>query len=165
MALTKRALASKVTGHKGHSPEQSVTGVSDTSCKADIFCPFLERTFIIDIAVVDPSAPSYIRMVDSHHTVDAAARERERMKMLNFNAAAIDGGQFIPFVVEATGRLGPAARDFLQLVIHKDHEALRDFLGHTSVIIAKLNARSIMTARSKQSYGHPPDLQDERGVR
>ena len=35
----------------------------------------------------------------------------------------------------------------------------------TSVIIAKLNSRSIMIARNKQSCRDPPDLQDERGFR
>jgi len=110
-----------------------VVGATGTTCKADIFCPFPTRTFIVDIAIVDPSAPSYICMVNSHQVSDAAARERERVKITDFNAASIDGVQFVPFVVEATGRLGPAAMDFLKLIIHRDQDALRDFLGHMSV--------------------------------
>ena len=141
--------------------EHSVVGATGITCKADIYCPLPTRTYIIDIAIVDPSAPSYTRMDDSHEVADAAAKHRERDKTTFFNEAAIDGAQFIPFMVEATGRLGPAARDFLHLIISRERDALKDFLGHMSVTLAKLNARCIQIARSKQSYGSPGNLRTE----
>ncbi len=68
------------------------------------------RTVLIDVAIVNPSSRSYRRLAP-HDKDDAAAIQREKDKERHYQR--LTGYKVVPFVVEATGRLGPKARDFL----------------------------------------------------
>ena len=57
-------------------------------------------------------------------TPDAAATQREAEKRAKYaplmEALGVNPARFIPFVVEATGRFGPAASNFLKKLPHQD---------------------------------------------
>jgi hypothetical protein len=70
---------------------------------------------VIDVAVVTPATTDYIkRTVRAHELKDAAAIHEEHRKASIYDAAGIPSTLFIPFVLEATGRLGPSAKTFLR---------------------------------------------------
>ena len=82
-----------------------------------------------DVAIVDPSAPSHLRL-QSHIAPDMAAKDREKIKRDQFSRFVRDpaGITLIPFVVEATGRLGPAATTYMKSIGEKFGPARREFV-------------------------------------
>ena len=67
---------------------------------------------VIDVAIVDPASPSYVAK-ESDTKSDVAAGQRVADKWARWRAIGeVAGATFVPFVVEATGRLGPAANKF-----------------------------------------------------
>lgn len=75
------------------------------------------RLLYVDVMVVNPAANKYLRMGSSKEVLVAAKageqRKRERYEA-TLRAMNVDPQTaFVPFVLEATGRLGPAAAAFL----------------------------------------------------
>jgi hypothetical protein len=69
---------------------------------------------VIDIAIVTPATPDYIkRPVRAHEFKDAAAVHEEHRKRGIYEAAGVPSALITPFVLEATGRIGPSAKAFL----------------------------------------------------
>ncbi len=68
----------------------------------------------IDVAVVDPGCPKYVRAGSDRNEL-AAARHREAAKLYEFRRRMpnTDVACFVPFVVETSGRLGTRAAAFL----------------------------------------------------
>jgi hypothetical protein len=68
----------------------------------------------IDIAVADPGCPSYLlKGSDKRAEAAAAAREEEKKRLFGIKFRGLEEAKFVPFVLESTGRLGPAAKKFL----------------------------------------------------
>ena len=87
---------------------------------ADLLVKLPDGTFfIIDVSVVDPAAAHYVTRASSHITLNGAAIHRENEKNDQYRGVITENGQvlnlerLVPFVVERTGRLGPAAMSFL----------------------------------------------------
>ena len=79
-----------------------------------------QRVIYVDVAVVDPGAPTYVAG-RSHEQPGAAAAAREADKMSSFRQRVPEfqdaDSLFYAFVVESTGRLGERARSFLRDVV------------------------------------------------
>ena len=74
---------------------------SKTTLQADIHIERGPRLVSFDVAVVDPATPrrSYV-----------AAKPREATKRAEWTSrGGVSNAEFIPFVVEASGRMGPSA--------------------------------------------------------
>lgn len=67
---------------------------------------------LIDVTIADATAQSYSK-TKPHLYPDAVANFREEQKRKKYDRFK-DSYEIVPFVVEATGRLGPAARKWLQ---------------------------------------------------
>jgi len=121
------------------------------------------RKHFIDVAVVNPSAPTYIAKQPSSSTVPlvAAGTEelRKRSKYEKFLPTP-DDFRFIAFVVEATGRLGTKASEFLDSMTGLDKEPfaltdreiahIRRYLVHViNAAIIRGNARIIRKFRTQ----------------
>ena len=76
--------------------------------KADILVRRGAESIMIDVGIVEPAAPSY-RAEGSHLREEVAADIMAARKTKEFEDAAITDVSFVPFIVEATGRLGKAA--------------------------------------------------------
>ena len=117
--------------------------------KADVCMRRGPLMVIFDIAIVEPSAPTYLAM-GSDSKAATAAIHREEAKRAAFTALGMDAAvQFVPFVVEATGRLGPAALAYFIDHFEDDHRARgQEFLAKVSATIAKWNAKIIVANRA-----------------
>jgi hypothetical protein len=138
--------------------EHTINGnIQGTTLRADIHMALGAQVFVFDVAVVDPAAPSYLAM-ESHKNEDVAARHREAAKREGWDAiGGVDGATFIPFVVEATGRMGPCAREYFdtKLVSDDGPHVAKIFLQKMSYAIARWNARMVRMARGQVPVGHP----------
>jgi hypothetical protein len=83
---------------------------------ADIVVLFASRQYTIDVSFVNPSSVSQLAL-GSAREQDKAATDRENHKIAKYSPVpgmeAGGRGGFTPFVIESTGRLGPAAHKFL----------------------------------------------------
>ena len=119
---------------------------------ADVLWLHGSCSYIIDVSIVDPSAPTY-RRLGSTYTTDIAASVREQAKMDGFARTLVEHSGFIPFVVEATGRLGSAARRWMDTTFSSEHKrAVTLFTKMASTEIMKWNARMLEAGRV---YLHP----------
>ena len=80
----------------------------------------------------------------------AARKQRE------FEDAAISDVSFVPFIVEATGRLGKTAMDFLQDGFGEQYVEyqVNTFVRRMSAAVVKMNGVCISMARKLRIY--PP---------
>ena len=72
-----------------------------------------------DVSIVDPTVSTYISVHKSDSIEGAACAAKEKQKMAKYGQRCQNNfttGQFIPFVMESTGRLGNSARQFLKAV-------------------------------------------------
>ena len=96
--------------------------------------------------------------------VSAAAEASKIAKYSNHMGMESTASQFVPFVVEATGRLGKKASEFIdrwsgitgpgQHPDERQAKARRFFLSRVSVIVAKYNARMIQFYRESSRLVH-----------
>jgi hypothetical protein len=106
---------------------------------------------ILDITVSDPAAPLYRDMSPTLNSVrhaDATNNRREQEKIAHYTPCLtniVQNGHFVPFAVEATGRIGPAALSFLQELCPPDARGLTPIttlINHIGTVIAKSNAQA-----------------------
>jgi hypothetical protein len=106
--------------------------------------------YYIDASTVNPAAPKYMK-TDGSQTQDHASSLREMEKITQYEGVdSLPHNRIIPFVIECTGRLGKAARDFLKEVglDDKKRSALKNELAS---IIAFANGECISTSYLKGS--------------
>ena len=115
--------------------------------RADVLWNQGPCTHVLDIAIVDPAAPTY-RAEGSFYIPNTAAIVRENAKRRLFGMTQVEHTSFTPFVIEATGRLGPSARNWLETTFgaaHKHH--IKMFIKQMSAVIVKWNARMLAAGR------------------
>ena len=132
--------------------------VDNREQRGDIVLQYKGQTFIIDVCITDPTAAVY-RDKGSYHTPDVAAMERELLKVKRFEYVYGDNGsalpnstttKFIPFVFEATGRMGPAAREFFHKTLdEKCWDNKEEFLQKVNSTLWRWNARMILAMRGR----------------
>ena len=98
----------------------------------------------IDVAIADPGCSTYLAK-GSHSRADVAAEAREHDKRSQFKVSfrGIHASEFVPFVVESTGRVGPAARAYLAS-LDIPPELLRRFFDRVSMLCAKNLGRLVL---------------------
>ena len=110
--------------------------------------------YYIDASTVNPAAPKYMKTGGSQ-TQDHASSIREMEKITQYEGVdSLPHNRIVPFVIECTGRLGKAARDFLKEVglDDKKRSALKNELAS---IIAFANGECISTSYLKGSTRAP----------
>ena len=79
--------------------------------RPDIYAFLSDRRILIDVSVIHPLAATYLQ---SAQRPLGAAKTRENYKADKFAALTHEEkAEFVPFVMETTGALGKAARNFL----------------------------------------------------
>ena len=110
---------------------------------ADIQVMLPTRTQWMDVAIVSPTGPSYVAIGSA--TVDLAAASKKQHDKTSKYAAVIaamhmQSSALVPFVVEATGRLGPSASAFLDLLKSQKPSIVDFFLRRLHIVLAHYNA-------------------------
>ena len=124
--------------------------------RADI----LTRTEVIDVAIVDPCAQTYLTQ-GSHRVYDVASDSRTTAKRARWTSmGGVPNREFVPFVIETTGRLGKSAMEFAAPyrntgAAHSIRKTFRLFMKKIQFILARWNGRLILQARNYLSYSVP----------
>jgi len=134
--------------------------------RTDIHMSLGPRTVVFDVAVVDPAAPSYLAQ-SSFKEPNVAAKQREDAKRAHWAAiGGVTGVEFIPFVVEATGRMGPSALTYFKRKIESEDNPhiAKTFLTNMNYAIAKWNAKMILKSRDLAPQGFGPSQGADRNA-
>ena len=121
---------------------------------ADIVARIGAVTYCIDVSTVDPGCRKAMSGAPSSVTTcDAAAKTREARKRVHYNGVAtparLSAESVIPFVIETTGRLGPAALSFLFSVCGT-HTLLRSqFLNSVVLLLNRFNGAMLRATRDR----------------
>jgi hypothetical protein len=111
-------------------------------------------TLCIDIAVVDPAAATYMQTPTSSHLYrDGAASKYEREKRQHYSRVSVPSPlpprSVIPFILEATGRLGPSALLFLHTLCGTQTFLRSRFLSDVNLICARTAGRMLKITRDR----------------
>jgi hypothetical protein len=118
--------------------------------RADIKFSLLPGTdpYYVDVTVADPSAPSYRDLYNSSAVEGGTAEGRERQKWGKYVHVIPEicrQENFIPFAVEATGRLGALADGLLTMINPIAEDSLkRSMINTINCLIMKWNARKLI---------------------
>ena len=104
----------------------------DSGTRPDITITTNGARYFIDVTIVNPACSSSVAHGSSRNVLATAtyAEAAKRRKYANtLRVANVPGHRFIPFAIEATGRLGNEAANFLKLVasesIHEERTKQR----------------------------------------
>ena len=109
------------------------------------------ETFFIDVAIVDPAAAEFQKPpTRSHISQDGAASKYERTKRHHYSRvsspAVMPARSIIPFVIEATGRLGPSALLFLHSQCGTQTFTRSKFLSEINLVCARCEKMSKLSS-------------------
>ena len=118
---------------------------------ADISVIVGAETLWIDVAVVDPGCQHYIQRYRSNEVPDAAAKAMETSKRNHYSTVKdplpLPPASVIPFVLETSGRLGPAALSFIQRISGTHTYLKSQFLKEINFICAIYSGRMLEATR------------------
>ena len=102
--------------------------------------------YIVDVSVVEPSSQMYL-LQESWKVENVANKLRENVKCIKYQhcrALQQEGGaSLIPFVLEATGRLGPAAVEFMSKLNKENTLYASLFLDHMAAGLARTTGQML----------------------
>jgi hypothetical protein len=106
--------------------------------------------YAIDVSIVDPAAQSHIAGGDlsSLQVAGGAAKQAEMSKVAAYRGTDY-AGTLVPFIVEATGRLGPKASKFLETIGGAAARRKGMFLFDVNLVLARAMGRCGTHLRSK----------------
>jgi hypothetical protein len=121
--------------------------------RADIWVTTESQVFSIDVSFVNPACRSCLRRRTDRYA-GRAAKMREEKKRQKYGGlpGMAQGGPygFTPFVIEATGRLGACARNFIRnLAREEDTYTVSNFYNALSSMTALYNSLMLKGARRK----------------
>jgi hypothetical protein len=127
---------------------------------ADIALDLGPEVIVIDFAVVSPGASLYMEQpTESPINQDGAAKHMERNKRSKYAKIAPPStpppASVIPFVIEASGRLGPAAISFLLRICPTQTFLRTHFLNEISLICARALGKMLRIARDSYRRALP----------
>jgi hypothetical protein len=134
--------------------EGSVPG-GNRRYQADVLWHHGGETTILDVAIVEPAAPTY-RNMGSVCLPEVASGDREDFKRRHFQEVGLADAVFVPFVIEATGRLGGAARRWI------DH--LRQGTPDSAQVHAQEHKHADYKDELKDDRGWSWDLSGKRAI-
>ena len=156
--LLAKVLGESLPGSVVRKEEDLGIGPNGHQLRGDVVLKTDGRKFITDVSIVDPTGAHYLGK-GSDQTPDVAATVRELLKLKRFehvygeNGSALPNStttQFIPFVFEATGRMGPAAREFFHRTLdEKCWDTKEEFLQKVNYTLWRWNARMILSMRGR----------------
>jgi hypothetical protein len=132
-----------------------------TMITADIQYEMDNNINYIDVTVANPASQSYLNM-GSTTTADVASKHKEQSKTRHYAVLgnAVQTGRFIPFALEATGRLGPAAIRFIERLAGLRHDLRNRLIDQINVVMAHFNGQLIFNRREQLALippiPHPP---------
>jgi hypothetical protein len=124
--------------------------------RADIVWMQGPNKWIIDVSIVTPEAQKYINHPYlSHVHQDAAAKAGEARKRVHYSKVNQVNGEpgslpensIIPFVMESTGRLGPAAFSFLNKICGVQTYKRSSFLKDCALLCARYIGKMTVATR------------------
>jgi hypothetical protein len=127
---------------------------------ADIALDLGPEVIVIDFAVVSPGASLYMEFpTESPLNQDGAAKHMERNKRSKYAKIAPPStpppASVIPFVIEASGRLGPAAISFLLRICPTQTFLRTQLLNEISLICARALGKMLRIARDSYRRALP----------
>jgi hypothetical protein len=123
--------------------------------KADILWIHQAAMVVIDIACVDPGCQQYLEApVESWRTEDKAALRMEFVKRQHYSKVALPArlpvNSVYPFVVEASGRLGPCALSLLNRICGTQTFLRSSFLKDVALITARYMGMMLKATRDQR---------------
>jgi hypothetical protein len=130
-----------------------------TMITADIQYETNNNIHYIDVAVANPSSQTYLNL-GSATTADVATKHKEQAKSRHYEVLgnAVQTGRFIPFALEATGRLGPAAVRFIERMAGLRYDLKNKLIDQINVVMAHFNGQLIFNRREQLVLIPPPPL-------
>ena len=116
---------------------------------ADIMVRVNNMLHAVDVTVANPAAETYLAL-QSHMDVEVATRSRGESKKALY-ARIRCTNQFIPFALDATGRLGKCAQKFVDKITSGHPNLRRSFLDNVIFLCTAVNAINI-ARRSKDEH-------------
>jgi hypothetical protein len=104
---------------------------------------------IVEVSVIVPEANTYMARWDTYLTQDAASEHTETKKRvkyakvnrINEENATILADSVVPFILEASGRLGPAAFSFIDRVFETQTCRRSQLISEIALICAKFTGK------------------------
>ena len=122
-----------------------------TQARLDIVVPIASTVYYVDITVVDPLSNNAALLRQRARKDGAAAEDAADDKLRKY-----PGATTIPFAIESYGRLGRAAKDWLQIAYHEEPQKKQAFLNHLSVAMQNHTACMILAAYGAPAVGLKP---------
>jgi hypothetical protein len=122
----------------------------------DVFLRYGSTVYLIDIGITNPSSPSG-RSLGSHLFPDVANLAYEAAKCRTYSFIGFPA-IVVPFIIEATGRLGPAAHAFLTVLLQSNHNGSHDshhFLDQVNTTLAQFSGLCVAQTRSHSTAANP----------
>jgi hypothetical protein len=84
--------------------------------QADLAVHLLPNIYqVVDVTISNPAAVTYISTYQSHMLDDVTNKAREQGKLTKYaHTREVIEGKFLPFAIEATGRIGPMAQAWIE---------------------------------------------------
>ena len=125
-----------------------------TNVRADIVWQKGAEQIVIDVSIVGPEAKIYMKFPTlSYIKQDGAALAMELKKRRYYRKVTqpnhIPEASVIPFVVESTGRLGPAAFSFLNMVCGTQTCRRSAFLSECGLLCARYSGYMRVAGRDR----------------
>ena len=106
--------------------------------------------YVIDVAITEPTAAACME-VGAHLHEGRPAIEMEKVKRLRYQdlpaLAEGSGGILVPFVLEASGRLGEAATAFLDTITMNQKLYQSLFLDQVAGALARARGQMVIESR------------------
>lgn len=135
--------------------------------RPDILIRLGAQSFMIDVTVRHPTAPSHVAAAQTPLEV---ARRAEREKRALYDQLARDNHcRFVPFVIESFGAFGAAAVDFVKLIAGHAEEAGSQWSRHevlfgviSAVQVAVQSGNAMTTTQGFQTAAQAPSSSSRR---
>ena len=135
--------------------EDYVGSIRDgTQVRADITWVLEAEKVVVDLVCIDVGCSLYIKApTRSFLSSERAALHAEKGKRDHYarvvEPARLNANSIIPFVIEASGRLGPAALGFVNRICGTQTFIKSSFLREISMITAKFRGRMLRASRDQ----------------
>jgi hypothetical protein len=114
---------------------------------------------IVEISVIVPEAATYLSRGDIYMTQGAASEYNEKRKRvkyrkvnrINGESATIPEDSVVPFIVESSGRLGPAAFSFVNRVFETQTYRRSLLISEIALVCARFNGKMLMASLDRYS--------------
>ena len=145
-------------------PEPPVGDDEGRARRGDVKLVQGARSQVVDVVVCDPACATYLGAGSAvrQDTANLAAERRKNISYQNVGSLVSDGN-FVPFAVETTGRIGPAGMAFIT-GLAGDNELFKDDVKHliymVGLAVMAFNGSMVrwMRKQARQIHQGMPDI-------